>query len=179
MNAVVAPTSVSDYAKAPLVARPMRVLDLDWVTRHEQMIYPFPWSRSNFSDSLKAGYDAWVFSIGDTGVNGWASVENPPIGYAVLMWIPDEMHLLNLSVLVQFQQQGWGQQMLRWLCQQGARSQSRRLLLEVRPSNAAALKLYSRFGFEQIGLRKRYYPAPNNTREDALVMSIRLPLSQA
>jgi ribosomal-protein-alanine N-acetyltransferase len=48
------------------------------------------------------------------------------------------------------------------------------ILLEVRPSNARAEKIYRRYGFTQIGIRKAYYPAPNNTREDAIVM--KLPL---
>jgi ribosomal-protein-alanine N-acetyltransferase len=48
------------------------------------------------------------------------------------------------------------------------------ILLEVRPSNKRALEVYQRYGFARIGLRKGYYPAANNTREDAIVM--RLPI---
>jgi ribosomal protein S18 acetylase RimI-like enzyme len=44
------------------------------------------------------------------------------------------------------------------------------MLLEVRPSNPVALRLYRGVGFEQVGLRKRYYPAGQQTREDAIVM---------
>ncbi|MDC6131644.1 ribosomal-protein-alanine N-acetyltransferase, partial [Burkholderia gladioli] len=48
------------------------------------------------------------------------------------------------------------------------------MLLEVRPSNPRAIRLYERFGFEVVGRRKNYYPAKHRTREDAIVM--RLPL---
>ena len=44
------------------------------------------------------------------------------------------------------------------------------VLLEVRPSNVRALDIYKRYGFETIGRRKDYYPAPGSTREDAIVM---------
>jgi [ribosomal protein S18]-alanine N-acetyltransferase len=155
-------------------ARPMRVSDLDWVSREEARLYPFPWTRGNFSDSLKAGYDAWVFSQGKLGPTGWALLEAEPIGYAVMMWIPDEMHLLNLSVVQQWQRQGKGREILRWLCTDGCRKHSQRVVLEVRPSNQPARNLYQSFGFSEIGLRKRYYPAPNNSREDAIVMSYEL-----
>jgi ribosomal-protein-alanine N-acetyltransferase len=50
---------------------------------------------------------------------------------------------------------------------------ARTMLLEVRPSNAAAARLYSRYGFERIGVRRGYYPA-HGGREDAIVMRIAL-----
>jgi ribosomal protein S18 acetylase RimI-like enzyme len=45
------------------------------------------------------------------------------------------------------------------------------MLLEVRPSNTSALRLYERMGFLRVGLRRRYYPAQGGTREDAIVMT--------
>ena len=51
------------------------------------------------------------------------------------------------------------------------------MFLEVRPSNDRARSLYETSGFETVGLRKRYYPSYNDSREDALVM--RLPLGSA
>jgi ribosomal-protein-alanine N-acetyltransferase len=48
------------------------------------------------------------------------------------------------------------------------------LWLEVRESNAPALNLYQSFGFQQVGLRKDYYPAGRTTRESAVVMSMPL-----
>jgi ribosomal-protein-alanine N-acetyltransferase len=143
--------------------RPMTATDLPRVLSIERQIYPFPWTPGNFGDSLKAGYEAWVFEHArDT------------IGYAVVMWIPDEVHLLNLSVDAPQQGRGLGGQMLHWLMADTAERGARSMLLEVRPSNTVALRLYERLGFTRIGLRRRYYPAHHGSREDAIVMMRRL-----
>ncbi len=139
--------------------RPMHRSDLDAVMRIEQAIYPFPWTPGNFGDSLKSGYDAWVFE---------SALQL--IGYAVLMWIPDEVHLLNISVAQPLQGRGYGRAMLDWLCEDARRRGARAVMLEVRPSNVVARALYASKGFTQIGLRKRYYPAHGDSREDALVL---------
>lgn len=137
----------------------MRVDDIDAVVTIERAVYPFPWTAGNFADSIAAGYDAWLF-----GPRGAL------IGYAVVMWLPDDVHLLNLSVAAARQRQGWGARMLTWLCADCARRGAGSMLLEVRPSNMPARRLYDRFGFQQVGVRKRYYPADAGTREDALVL---------
>lgn len=140
--------------------------DLGEVASTETLLYDFPWSRGNFADSLAAGYDAWLF-------------ESDPaaqlIGYAIVMWLPEEVHLLNLSVHPDWQSRGHGTAMLRWLLDDATRRGARSMLLEVRPSNEVARRLYAREGFRTIGLRKRYYPAPGQTREDAIVMVWRDP----
>lgn len=146
-----------------LRVRAMRREDLDAVTAIELQVYPFPWSRGNFGDSLVSGYDAWVFESGDASAPALA-------GYAVAMWIPDEAHLLNLSVAANMQGRGVGRAMLDWLLRDAARRGARGMMLEVRPSNARAIALYRSFGFAQIGVRKRYYPADGGAREDALVL---------
>lgn len=143
--------------------RPMLVADLTPVAAIEQQIYPFPWTRGNFADSLASGYDSWVFERGRSLV-----------GYAIVMWLPDEVHLLNLSVAADCQGEGLGGSMLAWLMTDAARRGASSMLLEVRPSNVRAIGLYERKGFVRIGIRRKYYPSYNNTREDAIVMSRRL-----
>ncbi len=140
-------------------ARFMGSADLDLVTAIEQRAYPHPWSRGNFDDSLAAGHDAWLFEEGGA-----------VIGYAVVMWVLDEVHLLNLCVPVELQRQGVGRRLLRWLLRDTAERGASSMMLEVRPSNLPALALYRASGFAAIGLRKGYYPA-GGAREDALVMS--------
>lgn len=147
-----------------ILARPMLREDLERVIAIEREIFPFPWSPGNFVDSLAAGYDAWAFEVGG-GIGG----------YAIVMWIPDEVHLLNLSVAAGLQGRGIGRAILQWLMADAAARGARGMLLEVRPSNAPAIALYRSEGFDDIGLRKRYYPSWNNTREDARVMFRRLP----
>jgi [ribosomal protein S18]-alanine N-acetyltransferase len=150
-------------ADLPFRVRLLRQTDLDAVVSIERDIYPFPWSRGNFLDSLAAGYDAWIFEQ-SSGL----------IGYAIVMWSIDEVHLLNLSVCRSAQGQRWGAKLLEWLLLELRGRQARQIYLEVRPSNPVARRLYARAGFEQIGVRKGYYPAPGADREDALVLSRRL-----
>lgn len=90
------------------------------------------------------------------------------------MWLPDEVHLLNLSVTSPMQGRGYGREMLRWLLRDASARGARGMLLEVRPSNTRAIALYRSSGFESIGLRRGYYPAENG-REDAQVLFRRLP----
>lgn len=153
-------------AAPPLRVRSMTPADLDEVMRHEVEIYDFPWTRGNFSDSLVAGYDAWCF----------IDEAERLAGYSVLMWSPDEVHLLNLSVVRARQGRGQGEWSLRWIADDVRRRGATALLLEVRPSNIRALQLYDRVGLQRIGVRRGYYPYFDGRREDAIVMRCVLPL---
>ncbi len=136
---------------------------LDEVLRVEHAAYAHPWSRGNFTDSLKSGYQAQVL-VGDDTL----------LGYFVAMKGVDEVHLLNITVAPEWQGQGWGQVMLDalgvWSRGQGAEW----LWLEVRRSNHRAERIYERHGFRRVGERKNYYPAAGGEREDAVVMSLKL-----
>ncbi len=142
---------------------PMLEADLDEVVAAEKLIYPFPWTRGNFLDALHAGYSAWALRDPQRRI----------AAYAVLMRALDEAHLLNLSVARHAQRSGLGWRTLDWMADVARGYGARTMLLEVRPSNDAALRLYQRYGFERIGVRRGYYPA-NGGREDAIVM--RIPL---
>ncbi len=139
--------------------RRMRPQDLDAVHAVELDLYPFPWTRGNFLDSLGAGYDLRTLMSGER-----------LLAYAVCMQIPDELHLLNLSVTGSFQRMGLGRWVMLNLLEEAQAKGLLSVMLEVRPSNAAAQRLYRSLGFTPIGLRRRYYPSFNNTREDAIVM---------
>lgn len=145
-----------------LALAPMQPGDLDEVVAAEKMLFEFPWSRGNFRDSLVAGYSAWV-------CRGGASL----VGYAVMMMVVDEAHVLNLSVHPAWQRRGYGRMLLEHLCAVARQMNASSMYLEVRPSNSAARALYRRSGFEVVGHRRGYYPARGG-REDALVMT-RLP----
>ena len=146
----------------PWQVRPMRAGDLPVVVQIESRIFAAPWTQGNFSDSLDAGYDGWVFHA--------PQPLGPMLGYAILMWLPDEVHLLNLSVDAPVQGRGLGAQMLEWLMTDVMHRGAPAMLLEVRPSNMSGLRLYERKGFQRIGLRKGYYPPQDGVREDAIVM---------
>lgn len=141
---------------------PMREGDLVSVLAIEQRIYAFPWTPGNFRDAIRAGYSCWICRSRD-GV----------IGYAVLMLAAGEAHLLNLSIDSPLQRRGHGARLLEHLVGIAREYGARILFLEVRPSNAAGLELYARRGFQQIGLRRDYYPAPGG-RENALVLALEL-----
>ncbi|MCD9229012.1 ribosomal protein S18-alanine N-acetyltransferase [Ralstonia pseudosolanacearum] len=153
-------------ARAPLPAgwraERMSALDVAAVAAVEQAAFAFPWSRGNFEDSLKSGHLGIVLRDGS----------NQVAGYLILMPVVDEMHLLNVTVAPAWQRQGLGRWLLRAAQALTLAHGFASLLLEVRPSNTGAIALYRRVGFAEIGRRKRYYPAENNTREDALVMRI-------
>ena len=133
------------------------------VMRLEQQIYPFPWTNGNFEDALRSGYSAWTL----------VSEADTIIAYAVAMLAVDEAHLLNLAVDRGQQRRGYGWKMLDWMARVMREYGARFLLLEVRPSNSDALRLYRQYGFEPIGIRRGYYPARRG-REDAIVMRIAL-----
>ena len=143
----------------------MREQDLDTVAAIEADVYVFPWTIGNFRDSLLSGYDCW---------GCWTDDEL--IGYAVVMTALDEAHLLNFAVASRWQRRGVGAAFLQFLidCERGDKRDM--LYLEVRPSNADGLRLYARFGFKQLGLRRDYYPAMIG-REDALFLGLSLPLN--
>jgi len=141
---------------------PMSEGRLDEVVAIERRAYGHPWTRGNFSDSLRSGYQAQLLCAGDT-----------ILGYFVAMQGVDEVHLLNITVAPAVQGQGWGRVMLDalaiWSRGQGAQW----LWLEVRTSNARAQQVYLRYGYRRVGERRNYYPATVG-REDAIVMSLRL-----
>ncbi|KAG0163717.1 hypothetical protein DFQ28_004036 [Apophysomyces sp. BC1034] len=134
--------------------------DLDEVAALERDAYEFSWTRGNFEDSLRNGY----FGVCMRHVTGAL------IGYCVLMPVVDEMHLLNLCVAPVAQGRGAGLALLREAVRITRARRLGSVLLEVRPSNPRAMRLYERFGFVVIGRRKHYYPARHRTREDAIVM---------
>lgn len=145
----------------------MRERDLDEVLLIERAAYEFPWTRGNFIDSLHAGYEMQLlFTPRDAG--------SAAAGYFIAMAGVDEMHLLNLTVRPILEGRGHGRFMLDALCGIARQRGAGLLWLEVRLSNARARALYERYGFRSVGLRRRYYPAQQGRREDAVVMSLPL-----
>jgi len=139
--------------------RPMGRDDIAQVMRIERSIYPYPWTEGNFTDSLNHGYVCRV-----------AELDGAMAGYAVLMPALDEAHLLTIGIAAGHQRKGLGAELLGRMLSIARDGGMHRVILEVRPSNTAALALYRKCGFSRIGLRRGYYPADNNRREDAIVM---------
>lgn len=149
-----------DPAAASL--RPMTPASLDGVMALEVEVYPFPWSRGNFLDSLAAGYTAWTLNRPGGEL----------VAYCVAMAGAAEMHLLNITVAPTARRRGHARHLLEALLPVCVATNAARLWLEVRLSNADARAAYRRLGFVEVGMRKGYYPAPASSREDAVVMNL-------
>jgi ribosomal-protein-alanine N-acetyltransferase len=153
---------MSAVLKDPPRLAGMREEDLEAVLAIENAIYSHPWTRGNFTDSLRAGYDCRT----------WRQ-DGELVGYFILMAAAGEAHLLNLSIAARHQRSGHGRALLREATELARRRGARSVFLEVRPSNLAAQALYTRFGFRRIAVRRGYYPA-HSGREDALVLTLPL-----
>jgi len=141
--------------------RPMTEADLDAVLKIEYAAFSHPWTRGIFLDGL-GKYQIWLMFEGEQQV-----------GHGVVQIILDEAHLLNITVKPENQGRGLGLALLEHLMSRAHAANARECFLEVRDSNTAAFRLYERYGFNEIGRRRDYYPAVGG-REDAVVMACTL-----
>jgi [ribosomal protein S18]-alanine N-acetyltransferase len=152
-----------DMTEVPEVhIRSMMEIDLPEVAVIEQKSYAFPWSENIFRDCLRVGYTCRALDLA-----------GQIIGYAVMSLGAGEAHILNVCVRDEFRGVGFGRRLLEHLLERAAAAGVGEAYLEVRPSNLAAIRLYQHLGFEQIGIRRGYYQAPDG-REDAIVLKLEL-----
>lgn len=142
---------------------PLHESNLPQVLDIEQRAYAFPWSEGIFRDCIKAGYSGWVVQERGGAV----------MAYAVMSMAVGEAHVLNLAVDPTLRRQGIARFLLAHLLQVARAAHTTIVLLEVRRSNKAAIRLYQSFGFQQIGTRRGYYPG-HEMREDAFVFALDL-----
>lgn len=129
----------------------------------ELISQPSPWTQGIFLDCFKQGYVIEGVFIGDQ-----------LIAFGVYSLVAGEANLLNLCVVPDVRTQGVGRFLLRHLMSSAASSGALEMFLEVRVSNASAVALYFSEGFNEIGVRKNYYPSPSGGREDAFLMAATL-----
>ena len=140
--------------------RPMLVKDLTELMIGELAAYPYPWTRGNFEDCLgNKAYSCWVFEQ-----------QQSLYGHVVISTVLKESHILNICLYPEHQNKGWGRKLLFEAESIAKTNGAETCFLEVRPSNKSGLHLYQSEAYNEIGLRKNYYPA-NNGREDAIVMA--------
>jgi ribosomal-protein-alanine N-acetyltransferase len=142
--------------------RILRADDLPRVSEIERAVFSDPWTRRAFADAMDMPY---VGAFAADGEDGFV------MGYGLCSAAADQGEILNLAVDPVARRRGIGrlllEAMLGWLKSRGVR----RVYLEVRPSNAAAVELYRRAGFRSAGKRRGYYRAPP---EDALTMALEM-----
>jgi ribosomal-protein-alanine N-acetyltransferase len=146
--------------------RAMAAGDLLYIAGIEQTSYAFPWSDGIFRDCIKAGYFCRV-----------AEVRREIVGYAIMSTGAGEAHVLNVCVRMDFRDHGLGRYLMERLFEQARNASCQDIFLEVRPSNPAAIHLYEKMGFQQVGVRKGYYQASwsnGSGREDAWVYKLTL-----
>lgn len=142
--------------------RPMVETDLWAVVGIEHDAYSFPWSEGIFRDCLRVGYCCWVLEYLDV-------VE----GYGIMSVGVGESHILNLCIRPRVQGKGLGRNLLKHLMSVAREHHAQTIMLEVRPTNPSAIRLYHGMGFNEAGVRRAYYPSDTG-REDALIFAMEL-----
>lgn len=151
------PHSAETVLKPVLTVRRMTTLDLEAVVHIERTCFPSHWSVNAFLNEL-SNRSAHYF------VACW---EEKVVGYCGMWVIMDEAHITTLGVLPEYRRKKVGE-LLLWVLLVSARQLgARRATLEVRKSNLPAIRLYEKYRFRQVAIRKGYYA---ETGEDALVM---------
>jgi ribosomal-protein-alanine N-acetyltransferase len=140
---------------------PMRWWHIRDVATLENVLFPDdPWSTEQFWQELAHDTRHYVVAVDDDAV----------VGYAGVFALAPEGDVQTIAVAPAAQGAGVGARLLGALLQEAARRQCAHLLLEVRSDNEPALALYERAGFEQISVRRRYYPDGT----DALILRRRI-----
>ncbi len=143
--------------------RAMRLEDLPAVLEVEGKNYNYPWSEGIFKDCIaSSNYRCLICEEMDVIV-----------GFSIVSIMAGEAHIMNICVDPAVQKQGVGSKLLEYMIDL-AMPKADTIFLEVRPSNQAAISLYKKRGFNEIGIRKGYYPAENGRREDAVMLALEL-----
>ena len=139
---------------------PMNEGHLEELERLEKLCLSRPWSRRMLAEELENQCAA--FLVAEDGVSGKV------LGYAGLLVMADEGYITNVAVFPEYRCSGVAAKLIEVFENFARGNRLAFLTLEVRPSNAAAIALYRRFGFQEVGRRKNYYDLP---KEDALILT--------
>lgn len=131
----------------------------------ENTSFAAPWSTSGMLAELESSDVCFLTAMDGETV----------AGFGILHCFGDEAEIFNLAVRPDRRGKGLGRMLLEELCRTADTGGVQNIYLEVRESNAAARGLYAKFGFRNVGRRKKYY---DNPREDALLMARQRPLPE-
>ena len=137
--------------------REMQLDDLEQVMTIEEANFSVPSTETGFFAFLLR--EDTLFLVAEEG--------EKILGYCGVVTVQDEGDITNVAVEKNSQNQGIGKKLLEEMFQRTQKAGVCRLFLEVRAGNAAALHLYEKMGFVQMGIRKNYYEQPV---EDGVVM---------
>ncbi|HAU0226235.1 TPA: ribosomal-protein-alanine N-acetyltransferase, partial [Legionella pneumophila] len=136
--------------------RRMKDSDIENVYSIETNVHIAPWSKDILRDCVLVGYDCRVLEIN----NGDSSIL---AGYIISRISNNSCHILNLCIAKPLQSKGLGRKLLQTVLYSLSKyTQTESVILEVRPSNSAALHLYETMGFEKVEIKKDYYKDKNS-----------------
>lgn len=138
---------------------PVEECDFDRLYEIEQQAHLVPWSLGTLKNNQ-----------GDRYLNLKVVKDNQIIGFAICQTVLDEATLFNIAIDPNSQGKGFGKLLLNELMVQLKEKGIQTLWLEVRESNPARW-LYEKQGFNEVDIRKNYYPLPDGGRENAVVMA--------
>lgn len=138
---------------------PMNADHLEELERLERICFSRPWSKRMLGEELENQCAAFLVAEDENGT---------VLGYAGLLVMLDEGYITNVAVFPEYRRLGVAAKIIDVYMNFAAANDLAFLTLEVRPSNEAAIALYRRFGFEEVGRRKNYYDLP---KEDALILT--------
>ncbi|HEX9377183.1 MAG TPA: ribosomal protein S18-alanine N-acetyltransferase [Actinomycetota bacterium] len=136
----------------------MRRRHLKGIMAIERQVYPRPWSPSLFLAEMSEQSNRTYLV---------ARIGRDVVGYAGLICYGDEAHVTTIAVDPNHHRRKIGTRLMYELAQAAVDMGARAVSLEVRVSNWGAQRMYGRFGFRPVGVRKNYY---QETNEDALIM---------
>ncbi|PVX33426.1 [SSU ribosomal protein S18P]-alanine acetyltransferase [Pasteurella langaaensis DSM 22999] len=139
---------------------PITERDFDVLFEIEQAAHLVPWSMGTLKNNM-----------GERYLNLKLEMEQRAIGFAICQTVLDEATLFNLAIHPDFQGKKLGQYLLEELMSRLREKSIITLWLEVRESNQNAIKLYEKLNFNEVDIRKNYYPSPDGKRENAIIMA--------
>lgn len=140
-----------------IVIQKMSKEDVDQVARLERICFSDPWSKKTFIEELQ-------FKLAIPLV---AKLEKEVVGYTCLWHLDNQMELANFAVSPDYRSKGIGEKLMKRILLEAKEKGCKSIVLSVRESNKAGINLYTKFGFVEVGRRKKYYRLPT---EDALAM---------
>ena len=141
-----------------MLIRNMKSEDIQAVVEIEKNCFSLPWSEKSFEDSITR--DDTIFLVCEDDVI---------TGYIGLYLSFDEASITNVAVSPDFRKKGYGECLVTAAKEAAKESGAESIFLEVRVSNAPAISLYKKMGFEELGIRKNFYEHPV---EDAIIMKV-------
>jgi ribosomal-protein-alanine N-acetyltransferase len=133
--------------------------DLNGVLHVESESFTNPWTREMYTWELQNRSVCHIYVV--------RTADCPVAGFCAFWLVFDEIHINNVAVLPPFRGLGIGTALMRHVLEEGRKLGAKRATLEVRASNAIALRVYERLGFYVAATRRNYYSTPV---EDALIL---------